>query len=261
MKKRCAGLLGLALTSALALPANAADWYGGPAGYKDVPYVPVTWAGFYAGVSAGYGWGANSDQLAYADTTVSPPVTFGGLSPSGGFGGIQLGYNWQGLFGLHPNLVLGIEADIQVAAIDGRATDIGGDSFKSRLEDFGTVRGRIGYSFGQTLAYFTGGFAYGSVNNQASINNANSGLYGADFATNPSATGYVLGGGLEYKINPSLSVKGEYQYINLGQNGPADTLLPAGPYALAGGTVRDDAFHTFRAGINWFPFTAYAPLK
>ena len=46
-----AALLGLALTGALALPAGAADWYGGseaPAPYA-VLAVPVpVWAAFYA---------------------------------------------------------------------------------------------------------------------------------------------------------------------------------------------------------------------
>ena len=260
MSKLCAGLLGAAMASAMALSANAADWYGGPqgpAGYKDVPYAVATWTGFYAGVNAGYGWSENSDQLAYADSTV--PVTFGGVQPSGGFGGGQIGYNWQGGWGYSP-LVLGVEADVQVSGIDGEGGDAAGDAFRSRLEMFGTVRGRIGYSFGQTLAYFTGGFAYGSIKNEAVINagvNA-----GADFVTNRTATGYVLGGGFEYKINPSISVKAEYQYINLGTNDPADINGVATPpqYSNNGGTIYDDAFHTFRVGLNWFPFVACAPL-
>ena len=103
MKKWHAGLLGLSLTSILALPANAADIYRG--GLKDGPPPPVyvaapIWSGFYIGVNGGYGWTAND----------------GPLAPEGGFGGGQIGYNWQGLFGYSP-WVIGIEADIQGAGI------------------------------------------------------------------------------------------------------------------------------------------------
>ncbi len=250
MKKICAGFLGLTLTSAMALSAKAADWYGGPQGpacYKDVPYVAVTWTGFYAGVNGGGGWSQLSDQL--INPTYSP---FPGLSPEGGFGGGQIGYNWQGLWG-YSRLVLGIEADIQISTISDENYDSVGNVFRSKLEDFGTVRGRVGYALDRTLIYFTGGLAYGTIRNEADIPGV------GDFLASTTAAGYVLGGGLEYKFNPSLSIKGEYQYLDLGKNNPTDPI--AGTYTANGGTVRDDAFHTLRIGLNWFPFPASEPLK
>src|SRR5258708_7688363 len=113
------GIFGLTLISALALgafSANAADMYrAAPAGgYKDEPvYVANTWTGFYAGVNGGYGWNANS--------FATDPGFLGELNPSGGFGGGQIGYNWQGVFG-HPQLVLGVEADFQGADISDSVT-------------------------------------------------------------------------------------------------------------------------------------------
>jgi len=243
MKKICAGLFGLTAVSALAIPANAADMYGG---YKDVPYTVATWAGFYAGVNLGYGWSAESDQLACPGACpATGGVPFGGVSPAGWLGGVQLGYNWQG-FGYSP-LVLGIETDIQASTILGQGSDGAGDSFKSRLQALGTVRGRAGYAMDRTLVYFTGGLAYGSVDNEA---------VSAGFVNNPNAvvTGYVLGGGVEYKFWRDLSVKAEYLYVNLGKNEPVG-------YSAAGGTVRDDAFNTVRVGLNWWPFPAYQPMK
>jgi outer membrane immunogenic protein len=53
------------------------------------------------------------------------------------------------------------------------------------------VRGRAGYAAGRTLVYATGGFAYGSVDNQAEA-----GLYVTD--AGKIVTGYTLGGGAEY---------------------------------------------------------------
>ena len=258
MKKLYAGLLGLALAGAPALSAAAADWFSWPGGYKDAPYLPAVWTGFYAGVNAGYAWSAESDQLAcnLACSGNTGGGTFGGVSPTGGFAGVQLGYNWQG-FGFSP-LLLGIEADIQAPSVIAKGEDAAGDAFRSRLEMFGTVRGRIGYAYDRALVYFTGGFAYGTMNNEANIQPS---VPGPDFATNPNATGYVMGGGLEYKFWRDLSVKVEYQYVNLGRNDPvAQGFIPLG-YAANGGTLRDDAFSTVRVGLNWWPFGSYVPLK
>lgn len=240
----------LAATSLLALGAvnaQAADMYRAPAyagGYKDaVPYAAGNWSGFYVGVNGGGAWSASDDQLAYAANS------FGGLSPSGGFGGGQLGYNWQGGFGYRP-LVLGVETDLQGADIEDKGTDSASAFYKSSLDYFGTVRGRLGYAADNALIYFTGGFAYGDVRNQA--------VNPGGFSINTTATGYVLGGGLEYKVTPAWSIKSEYQYINLGQNDPTSA---AGSHYSNIGTVRDDAFHTVRVGLNYEVGSLYTPLK
>src|SRR5215469_18821792 len=106
------GLIGFTLASLGALAsANAADIYRGSPGYKDVPYVPIDWSGFYVGVNGGGAW-SNDNQLQ------DPTIGFGGVSPSGGFGGGQIGYNWQGIW--YPSVVLGFEADIQGSGISDR---------------------------------------------------------------------------------------------------------------------------------------------
>jgi outer membrane immunogenic protein len=139
MKKLYAILLGLALTSASAFSAGASDIDGG--GYKTGPaYAVVIWNGFYGGINGGGGESASS----------------GDLSPSGGFGGGQFGYNWQGVFGLSSSWVLGIEAGIQGSGISDSAV-LNNTSVESSLNWFGTVRGRVGYAVGPALIYFTGG--------------------------------------------------------------------------------------------------------
>ncbi len=241
MKKLYAGLIGLTAASALAVSANAADMYAA-GGYKD--YAPAAvWAGFYAGANLGYGWGT-SGQLA-CDGAGACGDPFGGVSPAGWLGGGQIGYNFQGA---GSPLVFGVETDIEASTILGG----GSDSYKSRLQALGTVRGRAGYAMDRALVYFTGGLAYGSVDNEA---------VGATYVNNPNtiATGYVLGGGLEYKVKRDLSLKVEYQYVNLGKNDLVD--VNNNSYSANGGTVRDDAFNTVRVGLNYFPFAAREPLK
>lgn len=224
MNKLYAGLLGLTLTSALALSANAADVYRG--GLKDGPapaYVPVaTWTGFYSGFNAGYGDTANS----------------GPLSPSGGFAGGQIGYNWQGLFGLGSPWVLGVEADIQGSGISDSA-GFGATYLQNSLNWFGTVRGRLGYAFGPALLYGTGGFAWGEVESKGHVG-------AAGFDVSETQTGYVLGAGLEYKVNPAWSVKGEYQFISLDAN----NFNGAGPLNGSIYSNRSE-IDTVRFGLNY----------
>ena len=124
--------------------------------------MPEIWTGFYLGVNGGYGWSANDSKLSATangfgicpgneEVCVPPPATELGakaFGAPGGFGGGQIGYNLQ-----RGSLVLGIEADIQAAAIDGGstlslATVSASATGRNELDWFGTARGRIGYAAG-----------------------------------------------------------------------------------------------------------------
>jgi len=243
-------VLGLALSGTVALSAVAA-----PNG----PYAPdPAWTGFYFGVNGGYGWSDTSNQLACPATGDCPVLPFPGLSPEGGFGGGQIGYNLQGALGYSP-LIVGIEADIQGADVSQSTTDALGDIFTSKLDWFGTVRGRLGFVSDSALFYATGGFAFGGIQNVADFN--------FNFGPNNiakidrTATGYVVGGGLEYKFSSAWSLKSEYQYINLGENDP-HYVSNNDSYKGDGNTVNDDVFHTVRIGLNYkLGGTSYQPLK
>jgi outer membrane immunogenic protein len=230
MKLR-SGLLGLTLTSVVALAsANAADIFRGPAegGFKDAPFVGVNWSGLYAGVNGGAAW--------------TPSRSDDDVNPSGGFGGGQIGYNWQGMW--HPNLVLGIEADIQGGDIsDTKLFNVG--AVRSELEFFGTVRGRLGYAYGPALIYGTGGFAYGSVRNSF-----------PGFSQSDTQTGWVAGGGVEYKLAPNWSAKVEYQFLSLDARDSNVGTLGSNE----GNNDRSEV-HTVRFGVNYFVRNVYEPLK
>ena len=211
---------------AVAATAHAADLYSAPAGggsYKDAPYTSLTWNGLYVGANGGYGWTEKKD----------------GLQPEGGFGGGQIGYNFQ-----QGDVVFGIETDFQGVGID--------DSHwgnKSELQWFGTVRGRLGYSLDHTglgihntMIYGTGGFAYGDVKNT---------LW--DYSKDKTETGWVAGGGIEYKLYQNWSVKAEYQYISLDID-HRDLPLGLGSSNLA-------EVNTFRVGLNYDIGNVYSPLK
>lgn len=90
--------------------------------------------------------------------------------------GGTLGYNFQ----TGPT-VLGVEADYDATWANVAAPDLG------------TVRGRIGYAFNQIMPYVTGGWAFGDHD----------------------SSGYAIGGGVEYRLLPTVSVKAEYLHVGL----------------------------------------------
>jgi outer membrane immunogenic protein len=241
---------------ALAGDAQSADVFmPAPVGYKDAPCCAPAWNGFYIGVNGGYALGD-----AHNVTVTNNGIPFGAFTaekPLGGFGGGQIGYNWQG--SVPPHIVLGFEADLQDAGIQAQQQStnviLGLSQLKTNIDWFGTVRGRLGYTFEQTLFYATGGFAYGNVNTRIG---SLQGL-GQFFARNDTGTGFVLGGGVEYKIYPRWSLKTEYQYIDLG----SQNIAQAG--SLIGSTARtkevDTNLHTVRVGLNYQIQPTYEPLK
>jgi outer membrane immunogenic protein len=244
---------------ALSAAANAADIYvptpAGPGGYKDEPC--CLWTGFYVGVNGGYGWG-NRNKVADIITTAGGALiteTTTHFTPEGGFGGGQIGYNWQ-----RDRLVYGIEADIQGADIRGHASTSAGAGLlatgSSDLDWFGTVRGRVGYVWGSALLYATGGFAYGGI--QDKITKLDPGF--GSLSRSETATGWVVGGGLEYCLSPKWSLKGEYQYIDLGKSSSM-SIDVAAQNKVFGELDPRHSYSTVRAGLNYHFVPAYEPLK
>jgi outer membrane immunogenic protein len=275
MKNYRIGLLAFTLTSVAALAsANAADIYHAPepfaGGYKDAPLVQ-SWTGFYVGVNGGYGWSANkSTASSFADdggVRSGVPVT--SFDSNGGFGGGQIGYNLQ-----RSRFVFGVEADIQGSGIKGSGKAVANADFgdtiatangNGDLDWFGTVRGRLGYTLDRSLIYFTGGLAFGGVKKPSLT--ADDRKDGGTLATlgggDTTKTGFVLGGGLEYAINPAWSLKGEYQYIDLGTTKTSIAASDSvdGGNSVAGSLNTENKYHTVRVGLNYHVLPGYEPLK
>jgi outer membrane immunogenic protein len=210
--------------------AFAADLAPSPYTKAPVEQAAYNWAGFYAGLNAGYAFGH--------ETMVVDAVGLGRFETSrdhdGLFGGGQLGFNFQ--FG--GGWVLGIEADMQAASIGGTfgavvpATTFG----TNKLDAFGTARGRLGYAFDRLLVYGTGGFAAGR--NTFEIIQASSGT------ESEMHTGWTAGGGFEYGVGQNWSVKAEYLHVDLGDKTY---------FAIPGGTnfLSRMKFDLVRTGFNY----------
>jgi len=219
--------LGIMLSALLLVSASAqaADlgWNSGASPIYS-PSPASGWSGFYAGVNAGYGFGG-----------VTRRATIGGAevedNTGGGVLGAQAGYNLD-----MGGFVLGTEADLQWSGVS-HSEDIGGETFKSGVDFFGTVRGRAGMSFGQVMPYVTGGFAAGR-----GTASRDTGVV----TTSQSAThmGWTVGAGLEAQATENISIKAEYLYLDLGTQTYG---------VLAAGADQDvtQRFSVIRAGVNY----------
>jgi outer membrane immunogenic protein len=195
---------------------------------------------------------------------------------SGGFGGLQAGYNWQA----NPFLVAGIEADFQGSAIHGNAANppfgfvlaTAQIQTEQSVKWFGTVRGRLGFlPTDRLLVYGTGGFALGRVEETSSLIPTGtpagaSGGFSFDCSVGPpicfagsstrTAVGWTAGGGVEFATAGNISFKAEYLYVNLG-NGHSHNLTAVSTAAFGGTPASfttsfgSASFNLFRVGLNY----------
>jgi outer membrane immunogenic protein len=229
------------------------------------------WTGFYAGVNLGGAWNTNCSS--FLATSPTGTVTYSGSHcPGASFiGGGQLGYNYQ-----IGSWVLGLEGDVSGATSKsdnfartvgaGAAVPAGTYSFSGNHTPsaIGTIRARIGYSFGgnRWLVYGTGGGIFaGSSANVAIGYVSTDGTQAANFSRSSSTTrtGWTLGGGIEYKLSERWSLKAEDLYANTG-----NLSVPNNCVDTANGAVCSNFSHVvfssanaagnvniFRVGVNY----------
>jgi outer membrane immunogenic protein len=275
------------------LPASAAD-IARPV-YKAPPPVPVaTWTGFYIGGNLGYGWGTHemSQSIAAGPGALVVPAgttLYGGaqafdVDPRGIIGGGQIGYNWQ----FHPSWVFGVETDFQASDMK-RSTgciqtcNVGttiapgflpaffpvtfsDNTAEHKLNWFGTVRGRLGYTNGPSLFYVTGGLAYGEVERNASVAGTttafglfNLNTFNGTLNAKSTKTGWTLGGGMETVLAGAWTIKAEYLFMDFGSVTDSfntiyrSSLIPGQAGQVAGvRTISGDLNeHILRVGLNY----------
>ena len=229
--------IAFALTAAVVAGPESLPTSSGKEMKQVAPMPPPcpNWAGFYFGIQGGY---------AYADTDVhlhldgfwendpnEQPTDFWvpeklaiehqvkDLSTDGGSLGGMFGYNLQ-----FNHWVVGAEAAGSYLWLrDSGNTGIFGspitdntyrieESFKTHyLFTFGP---RLGYEFCRWMPYVTGGLAVGDIDFHQNVIETNF-AYQQNGSEDDTNLGWMVGAGLEYKLNNHWSVRAQYQYIDL----------------------------------------------
>jgi outer membrane immunogenic protein len=212
-----AGLLSLSVS------AMAAD-VAAPV-YKARPAVPdTTWSGLYVGAHVGAAWAANAGASAVTLTTaptITDPVYFGRKSDFTGTGGFHAGYNWQ----FASRWVAGAEVDLSRASArnqfdSGRLTSLGAPlavtnfaTLSTKLNWLASARARWGYAWDNMMLYATGGVAWAKIDYDAVRNYA--AIPPNNFASfNDTVSGWVIGGGAEYRVSTNFTLRAEYLYYS-----------------------------------------------
>ncbi len=199
---------------------------------------PSPASGFYFGGHVGYMFGN-------ANATLSDPTgisSSGGTSPYGAFfGGVQAGYEHR----FASRLMLGVELDMSFPSAEDLAQVLSyrgtaNGTANEQLEYLATLRGRVGYDIGRWTPFATGGIAWASTRiSRTDLTTGNE-----DAQPSNVRLGWVLGGGVDYRLDPRWSARAEYLYTNLGLGG----------FTFASAPARYDSqydLHRFRVGLNY----------
>jgi outer membrane immunogenic protein len=236
------GIQALALAAAMsaAAPALAADLSAPPPlPYKAGPFArPLyDWTGFYIGVHGGAGWsGTRASDPTGAN--FAPLGTSLDISGKGALVGGQLGYNIQ-----NGSWVFGVEGDFSYTDIRGNTTStlvVPNVGLTTRLNWLGTVTGRLGYAWDRTLLYAKAGTAFGNLTYDITPPVA-------VFEGKDSRVGWTIGAGAEFAVWDNLSIKAEYNYLDLGTRTVTATSPAGGPFP-ADAKVTE---HMIKLGANY----------
>jgi len=135
------------------------------------------------------------------------------------------------------NWLWGVETDVQFTDLKEtvNAVTVGtafpgtrNNVFTQDLDYLGTVRGRIGWTWDRTVAYATGGLAYGRVKVSGDFSGPlPAGVRQFTGSEKKTETGWTLGAGLEHAFARNLSAKVEYLYYDLGDTDVAVNVIRA----------------------------------
>lgn len=191
------------------------------------------WSGNYVGIQLGYGTGSSDayELLSPSGAYVDGPL---GYTADGFTGGIHFGRN-----AVTGKTVFGIEADAEIADINGTWDWQNGNTLTKRIDWTGSLRARFGYAADQVLVYATAGVAAASVN-MAAVGSGAVLLSGSE-----TTIGWTVGGGVEYALDGMWSVRGEYRYTDYG-----DTSVAGNAYGLVEEFTHSNKVHAVRFGFS-----------
>jgi outer membrane immunogenic protein len=262
-----------AVAALLGTPAFAADIV-----FPSPPPTPPGWSftGCYIGANGGVGWAdskfswtniTENSTTAFntGAATVLPEAADASLDRAGFLAGGQVGCNYQPGW-----LVVGVEGDFDYMGSNvgrtavslgntngGPSTIVPGNISESFSTDWlSTVRGRVGVASGAWFYYASAGLAIAkaSFSDQLCFPSAMTPTCNTASASG-THEGWVVGGGIEWKLAPAWSTKLEYLYASFGNtsyNSIATTSAGTTPFADATIThVHSFDESIIRVGVNY----------
>jgi outer membrane immunogenic protein len=215
------------LASAGAMALSAAALAAEP-----LPPPPIfSWTGLYVGAQIGGAWD-HDPVTVWAVTpptviTISPPPapdppgflvvsSLSDDSPSGVIGGAHIGYDLQ-----INQWVAGLEGTVDGTSIHSSlhiplafVSPVGFATADTRSDIQGSIRLRAGISFDRVLLYATGGAAFAGITTVYTT--------GVPFfiteSDSKTRSGWTVGGGLEYALTNTCSIRAEYRYSDFGHS-------------------------------------------
>lgn len=210
------------------------------------------WTGFYGGAHIGYGSGdsdgtisgefekvydlvpdigttagrrARDAELEDATSNHVLDGVLGGLHVGGNVQfsnfvfGVEGSYDWTDVNG-EKSLVpeASINAETQTA-LDNNLTELEGNPtvrVSTDIDDIASIRGRIGVVTSNALIYATGGWAWADAAVSVASLDPAPGFPAGAFSASDDLSGYVIGGGVEFKVSRNFAIRAELLYFDLG---------------------------------------------
>ncbi|WP_158285674.1 outer membrane protein [Pseudohoeflea suaedae] len=185
-------IMGAAVAGLLSSTAFAADLAPASPSYGPVA-TAYDWSGAYVGFVAGYLRGESDHTDTFLNTT-------GPYDIEGAMVGGTVGYNWQ-----WGSVTYGVEGDFSLADIAGN-TEINCSSCFTNIDNFGTLRARLGYAYDRVMPYATGGLAFAEMEG---------GQAGIKVGSRDWVAGWTVGAGIEMALSDKISAKLEGLYVDL----------------------------------------------
>ena len=232
-------LLAVALAALVPAAAGAADL---PGSLKETPAVfaasgNVNWTGAYAGGHVGGAWSQNDLGGTKGTTNPTDYLANFDVNDTAIFGGGQLGYNIQ-----RGTLVFGVEGDIGWMGIGKSVTGtLNGSGANAKLDNnfYGDLTARLGVAADRWLIYAKGGVAF--LDTKLTVDQGNDSASSSD-----TMFGWVLGGGVEYALSKSWSLKAEYLHFDFDRISASGTF---GSDTVA--ITNEPTLDTIKVGVNY----------
>ncbi|WP_072385836.1 outer membrane beta-barrel protein [Hyphomicrobium sp. CS1BSMeth3] len=207
-----------------------------------------SWSGAYVGLHAGYGW-ADVDWTSnypFGNAAARPTQFDSNNTVLGGHVGAQLQFGpW--VVGAEASLSSGYDRVIE-RNVDLYAGIMTGDMI-ARVDSLALLTGRLGYAWGNALFYGKAGYAGAAVQLKTHEHYP----FGESWVSSSREwyKGWVLGSGIEYRLDSNLVFGIEYNFVHLSGSTAASILTENGGALVNTFKSRVDVdAHTLQARLS-----------